>query len=111
MTALSSLGYTVETDWLPLRVEVAASGERWVDVHQVRLDAQGVGVQGDLAGVHFLYPPAAFTHGQLHDRLVPCLSVEQQELFHSGYEPRLQDEHDLQLLAALSVSRSTYGLA
>lgn len=101
MTALAGLGYTIETDWLPLRVEVAAPVERWVDVHPVRFDAHGLGIQGDPAGVHFLYPPTAFTIGRLHDRPIPCLSVEQQELFRSGYALRPQDEHDLRLLATL----------
>ena len=101
MTTLHALGYVIETDWLPLRVEVAATGERWVDVHPVRFDDQGRGIQGDAAGVHFLYPPEAFTTAQLADRAVPCLSAEQQRLFHSGYEPRPQDDHDLRLLATL----------
>lgn len=48
-----------------------------------------------------MYPPTAFTTGRLAGREVPCLSVEQQELFHSGYDLRPQDEHDLRLLAAL----------
>lgn len=115
MAALDELGYAVETDWLPVRVEVAARGERWVDVHPVRFDAQGLGLQGSPVGVHFWYPPAAFTTGRLADRAVPCLSVEQQELFHSGYEPRPQDEHDLRLARsapaghAASVADSTPG--
>jgi hypothetical protein len=31
MTTLEELGYIIETDWLPLRVELAASGERWME--------------------------------------------------------------------------------
>ena len=102
MATLDGLGYRVETDWLPLRVEVAAIGKRWVDVHPVRFDINGVGIQGDPAGVHFVYPPTAFTAGRLAGRAVPCLSVEQQRLFHSGYDLRPQDEHDLRLLVTLS---------
>ncbi len=101
MVALDGLGYIIETNWLPVRVEVAGRGERWVDVHPVRFDAQGLGVQGDPTGDHFLYPPTAFTTGRLRGRAVPCLSVEQQQLFHSGYELRPHDEHDLRLLARL----------
>lgn len=101
MVTLADLGYTVETDWLPVRVELAASGERWVDVHPVRFDAQGHGIQGDPEGTHFVYPPAAFAVGRLGGRAVPCLSANQQELFHSGYELRPQDEHDLRQLATL----------
>lgn len=101
MTTLAALGYVTETDWLPLRVEVVAPGERWVDVHPVNFDVEGFGIQGDPTDVHFVYPPDVFTAGRLHGRAVPCLSVSQQERFHSGYEPRPQDEHDIQLLASL----------
>lgn len=99
MAALADLGYAIETDWLPLRVEVAAGGDRWVDVHPVTFDVQGHGIQGDLKGTHFLYPPTAFAVGRLGGRSVRCLSVDQQELLHSGYELRPQDEHDLRQLA------------
>jgi lincosamide nucleotidyltransferase A/C/D/E len=101
MHTFAGLGYAIETDWLPVRVEVAAGGDRWVDVHPVRFDAHGHGIQGDPEGTHFLYPPAAFAVGRLGGRAVPCLSADQQEVFHSGYELRLQDEHDLQQLARL----------
>jgi lincosamide nucleotidyltransferase A/C/D/E len=101
MATLAGLGYTTETDWLPVRVEVTASGDRWVDVHPVRFDEQGHGIQGDPEGTHFLYPPTAFAVGRLGGRSVPCLSADQQELFHSGYELRPQDEHDLRQLATL----------
>ncbi len=101
MATLAGLGYTVETDWLPVRVEVAAVGDRWVDVHPVRFDMQGHGIQGDPEGTHFHYPPAAFALARLRGRAVPCLSADLQEVFHSGYELRPQDEHDLQQLARL----------
>ncbi len=101
MAALASLGYAIETDWLPVRVEVAASGDRWVDVHPVSFDAQGLGLQGDPKGTHFHYPPAAFVTRVFGGRIVPCLSADQQLLFHSGYELRPQDEHDLRQLARL----------
>jgi hypothetical protein len=32
LAALGGLGYVAETDWLPSRIEVAAPGDRWVDV-------------------------------------------------------------------------------
>lgn len=101
MAALDRLGYAVETDWLPIRVEVAATGERWVDLHPVKFDEQGVGIQGDPDGTHFLYPPGSLVEGRLGARCVPILSAEQQELFHSGYKHRPPDEHDLAQLTAL----------
>jgi lincosamide nucleotidyltransferase A/C/D/E len=101
LRALESLGYVRETDWLPVRVEYAARGQRWVDVHPVTFDDTGHGRQDDLDGGHFDYPPEAFGVGRLENRAIPCLSAAQQRAFHSGYEPRLQDLHDLRVLAAV----------
>lgn len=101
LATCAGLGYVTETDWLPLRVELRASADRWVDVHPVAFDVQGCGVLGDPLGTHFNYPLTAFTTGMIGDREMPCLSAGQQEIFHSGYELRPQDQHDLALLGQL----------
>jgi len=101
LQGVASLGYVPETDWLPVRVEYAAVGELWVDVHPVTFDDAGHGRQQDLGGGHFDYPPEAFGVGSLENRAIPCLSAAQQRVFHSGYDPRPQDLHDLRVLAAL----------
>jgi lincosamide nucleotidyltransferase A/C/D/E len=111
MATLAGLGYTVETDWLPVRVELVAGGDRWVDVHPVRFDAQGNGLQGDPDGTHFRYPPAGFVVARLGDRDVPCMSAAEQERAHTGYELRPQDEHDLRQLAALRASEERRNVA
>lgn len=98
LEALEREGYRRETDWLPVRVEYVADGRGWVDVHPVRFGADGHGRQEGLDGRHFDYPPNIWTVGSLGGRPVPCISVEQQRAFHSGYEPRPQDVHDLELL-------------
>lgn len=54
--ALGHLGYTVQTDWLPVRVELGAPGKRWVDLHPLRFDEAGDAVQAGLDGAVFLYP-------------------------------------------------------
>ena len=105
MEVLAALGYVVETDWLPLRVEVVARGRGWVDVHPVVFDANGAGLLGDLDGVHFTYGADAFSLGEVGGRPVPCLSDFQQRLFHSGYEHRPQDKHDLAILDGLRPDR------
>ncbi len=87
LRTLEGLGYQRETDWLPVRVEDAAPGRGWVDVHPVAFDDSGDGRQADLDGGWFAYPPSAFTVGALHGRPVPCLSTAQQRVFHAGYEP------------------------
>src|SRR3954454_23777170 len=45
LAALNRLGYAIETDWRPVRVELVGSGERWVDVHPVVFDDTGAGRQ------------------------------------------------------------------
>lgn len=101
LTALRSLGYEIETDWRPTRVELAAPHERWVDLHPLAFEAGGDGIQQGPAGQRWVYPADCFTTGSLAGRTVGCLSAEQQLLFHSGYEPREQDRHDLALLRGL----------
>lgn len=85
---------------LPVRIELAASGRGWVDVHPVTFDAVGYGRQAAPDG-EFDYPPEAFTTSTLGGRLIPCLSASQQQRFHSGYEPTAKDRHDLAQLQRL----------
>jgi len=81
---------------------LAAEGRGWVDVHPVVFDATGHGRQAGLGGTHFDYPPEAFAQGALGGVRVPCLSREQQLLFHTGCEPRAIDLLDLTLLDRLT---------
>ena len=55
LAALQSLGYEVETDRRPVRVEMAAPGDRWVDLHPVVLDVSGDGRQAGFEGAVFTY--------------------------------------------------------
>ncbi|OLT06122.1 hypothetical protein BJF90_18295 [Pseudonocardia sp. CNS-004] len=98
LQALGRLGYVVETDWRPVRVEVVAGGRGRVDLHRVTFDEAGDGRQ---AGP--LWPKGCFTTGTIVGRPVGCISVEQQLLFHSGYEPRDVDRADLALLRSLTM--------
>ena len=100
--ALAGLGYRPETDWLPVRLELAAPGARWVDLHPVVFDAAGDGVQAGLDGATFAYPAADLVTGVLEGHPLPCLSAARQRAFHAGYPPRPEDLHDLALLAGLS---------
>jgi lincosamide nucleotidyltransferase A/C/D/E len=102
LAALRTLGYAVETDWRPVRVELRASGARWVDVHPVGFDADGHGRQPDRDGGFFDYPPDGFATGTIGERQVNCLSVDQQRRFRTGYELRPQDRHDLAALDRLA---------
>lgn len=101
-SVLESLGYDVETDRRPVRVEFVARGRGWVDLHPVEFDSDGRGRQADVGGRFFDYPPHAFREGMIEDVRLPCLSLEQQRRFHSGYELRDVDRQDLRWLALLS---------
>ncbi len=100
LDALARLGYHVVLDYRPARVAVAEEDGHEVDLHPVRFDADGRGVQAGLRGEVFRYPPDAFTSGSIAGRSVPCLTVEQQLRFHRGYEPRECDRQDLARLRA-----------
>jgi len=95
VAVLADLGYAAETDWLPVRLELAAPGERWVDLHPVVFDAHGDGRQAGLDGGHFDYPAGELVVGSIEGHAMPCLSLTRQRVFHSGYPLRPQDVADL----------------
>ena len=101
LEALGLLGFVVETDWRPVRVELVAEASRWVDLHPVVFAADGHGRQADVDGGHFEYPSGCFAAGSIGDVAVPCMSVDQQLRFHAGYQPRDNDRHDLAILHSL----------
>jgi lincosamide nucleotidyltransferase A/C/D/E len=86
LAALNGLGYTIETDWRPNRVELAASGRGWVDVHPLVVDELGNARQAALGGGWHEFPRWFFTVGRLGDVPVRCFTVEAQRLFHTGYD-------------------------
>ena len=99
---LTHRGYAVETDWLPVRVELHRPGHGRIDVHPAVFAADGSARQSGLDGAWFDYPAGCFVHGVIDGVRVRCLSREQQVTFHTGYEPRDVDRHDLALLARLA---------
>jgi lincosamide nucleotidyltransferase A/C/D/E len=98
MRALEALGYTVETDWRPVRVEVVGPGDGRVDLHPVVFGSDGNGRQAGLDGAWFDYPRADLTTGVIDGRTVPCISPRLQLIFHQGYAPRAVDLADIRLL-------------
>lgn len=101
LRALGDVGYVVETDWRPNRVELVAPGRGWVDLHPLLLGEDGSARQAALGGGFHVFPSSFFTVGSLQRMPVPCVSVEAQRLFRTGYDPRDVDLHDLAQLDAL----------
>jgi lincosamide nucleotidyltransferase A/C/D/E len=101
LAALYDFGYVIETDWRPNRVELVAPGRGWVDLHPLVIDDDGNARQAALGGGWHEFPRPYFTWGHFGEVPVPCLSGEAQRVFHSGYELRHVDRHDLALLDQL----------
>src|SRR5919107_2028777 len=68
LVALGKLGYVIETDWRPVRVEVVAAGRGRVDIHPVTFDEAGDGRQADLDGGFFRHPAGCFPLGHIPGR-------------------------------------------
>ena len=102
LSVLKEMGYVIETDWRPNRVELAATGRGWVDLHPLLVDEDGSARQAALGGGFHLFPASYLAVGSLAGLTIPCVSVAAQRLFHSGYPPRDVDVHDLQLLDELN---------
>ena len=75
---------------------------REIDVHPVRLDAQGNGVYRMESGEDWIYPASGFAgRGSVAGRSVKCLTAEVQMLNHAGgYVPDEDDFRDMRLLNA-----------
>jgi lincosamide nucleotidyltransferase A/C/D/E len=102
--ALEPLGYAVEVDERPGRVQLR--GPRGgVDLHPIHWDDRGHGRQHGLNGEVFGYPPGSLdAEGLIAGRRVRCGTPELQLAFHLGYAPREHDRLDMVALA------ETFGL-
>jgi lincosamide nucleotidyltransferase A/C/D/E len=99
IAALTARGFAVVEDERPTRVVVRDGRDRRIDVHPVRLDAQGGGTQTLQDGREFRYSPNGLAgRGSIAGRAVRCISAEVQVRCHLGYEPDEKDLHDMCLL-------------
>jgi lincosamide nucleotidyltransferase A/C/D/E len=80
LAALGELGYVVETDWRPNRVELVAPGRGWVDLHPLVIDDDGNARQAAQGGGWHEFPRSYFTSGHLGEVPVPCVSREAQRV-------------------------------
>jgi lincosamide nucleotidyltransferase A/C/D/E len=104
LRVLTELGYQIQTDWRPNRVELSAAAG-WVDVHPLLFDREGNARHPGLDGAFHDFPKAYFVTGNLAGRPVGCFSVEAQLRFHTGYDLRPEDAHDLIQLEGLPGNR------
>lgn len=101
---LSQAGYEIhhDQDWRPARVAVRDTQRHQVDLHPLRIDRHGSGLQANLPGLSpFEYPLEDLVRGVIGGKSVPCISVPLQIRFHSGYPPSHKDMADLAVLEQL----------
>lgn len=99
---LRSQGYSdiLRGDTSPHNYVLATNDAKWIDLHVIELDDQGNGLYGP-AEKTFMFPAAALTGtGKILDQEVRCISPEWMVKFHSGYQLRPSDFHDVLALCA-----------
>jgi lincosamide nucleotidyltransferase A/C/D/E len=100
MAWLCSRGYRVTEDWRPVRVQLAGDSGR-VDVHPMRIDQAGDGVQQGLGDEVYVHPARHRVVGRIDGQAVVVATAERVRELRSGYPPRAVDRHDLDLLTEL----------
>lgn len=97
---LKAVGYAMDTDWFPIRAALFSPEFGYLDIHPFVIDGETI-KQANPEGGFWEFPAGYFGEAVFEDRRIPCMSLEGQKAFHSGYEPREQDIHDLTVLKEL----------
>jgi lincosamide nucleotidyltransferase A/C/D/E len=106
VAVLANAGFVETLDRRPVRFVVTDPRRGDVDLHPLAFAPDGSAVQASPDPGHpFRYPVSCFVTGTIKGTAVPCLSAEQQNYFHRGYEP---SDHDRQDMARL---RQAFGIA
>lgn len=105
---LRGRGYEVVVDWLPIRVELRR-GRCGVDLHPMKVDGHGDGVQAGFGTRVFEHRAADRTRGRIGGRRVVVATAARLMELHRGYEPRPEDLHDIALLRRLLQSDEPTG--
>ncbi|GEM_PF-3666499 len=84
------------------RIELYHPKYSYLDIHPLQIAQDGSARQDDHHGGWFEFKTTFFTRAFFVGRWIPCLSLDAQRLFHTGYEPREKDLLDMQILDALN---------
>lgn len=102
LTALQNFGYQITTDWRPCRIELYHPEYSFIDIHPLAIAADGSAKQADTNGGWYEFKQSYFSQATFEGRKIPCLSLEAQKLFHTGYELREKDLTDIRILNTLA---------
>lgn len=98
---LKERGYEIVTDLRPTRIELHHSQLGYIDIHPFVLNNDTTAKQADLEGGWYEFEADIFGSAVFNGRDIPCISIKGQKLFHSGYELREIDKHDIKILESL----------
>lgn len=101
LTVLKDYGYVVDTDWAPVRIELYSEKLGYLDIHPFILNQDGTSKQADLEGGFYKFEADYFGNSNFNEKIIPCISAKGQKIFHSGYELREADKHDLEIIDKL----------
>ena len=102
LNVLLNLGYKIDTDWKPVRIELYSDELGYLDIHPFVLNEDGTSKQADLEGGWYEFEKDYFGSAFFEGKTIPCISLKGQRVFHSGYELRDKDKHDISILESLS---------
>lgn len=92
---LKEKGYEIITDWSPARIELYHTELGYIDIHPLIINEDGSARQAGLNDDWYDFKEEWFTSALFNGRIIPCISVVAQKVFHSGYELREVDKIDM----------------
>lgn len=101
LQALTNAGYTITTDEMPVRMELHHPKTGYLDIHPFVLSDDGCAKQADGDGGWYEFEPGFFGCAMFEGMVIPCISAKGQKIFHTGYELRDVDKHDLKNIEML----------
>ncbi len=102
LNILLEYGYKIDTDWRPVRIELYSENYGYLDIHPFVLNKDGTSKQADLEGGWYEFDEDFFSKAVFEGKTIPCISVKGQKIFHSGYELRDKDKHDISIIESIS---------
>lgn len=98
LNLLLEYGYEVDTDWKAVRIELYSEKYGYLDIHPFVLKEDGTAKQADLEGGWYEFEKDFFGNAVFESKTIPCISVKGQKIFHTGYDLRDKDKHDILVL-------------
>jgi lincosamide nucleotidyltransferase A/C/D/E len=99
---LEDIGYKIEVDWMPSRMELKHKEYGYLDIHPINLNDDGSITQANPEGGNYIFQNEWFSETNYKGRKIPCISKEAQLLFHSGYELTEKDHFDIKNLKSIT---------